>query len=193
MFVFLVVFGLLVFNCHANIITVIENPFRGSTGDYLHRGFYVENFGADNLYQVVLLYSAYETGVFDTSLTVRIGTYDGTIVGETKYLSTFLEVGSHNQVVYDFGGIDVPVGSLLTFTQEFIDGPTDDIYYDIGLSSHSQITQTMSTSSPLDTFRRDGVGVTITAIPEPCSLVLLSLGGLMLRRKFRFFRPTQST
>jgi hypothetical protein len=182
-FIFLVVFGVLGSACHAGSIVVVESPFSDSAGDDLNRGFYVENYGADNLSQVVLQFFTHHTGVYETSLTVRIGTYDGAIVGETKYLSTSMEADVFHEVVYDFGGIDIPVGSLLTFTQEEIG--SDELYYNTGLSPHPQITQTNGTAPPLDSFRRDKVGVTITAIPEPCTLVLLSVGGLMLRRRRR--------
>lgn len=175
--------------CHANYITVVDSPFKDPFGgDFLRRGFYVVDYGADNLSQVILQYKATQAaGIYDTSLTVRIGSYDGTIVGNTQYLSTYIETDLPQQVVYDFGGVNVPHGSLLTFTQALVDGPDSALYYNTGASSHPQITQTNGTNPPLDSFRRDRVGVTITAIPEPATLSLLTLGALAL---FLRTRPT---
>jgi hypothetical protein len=166
-------------------ITVINSPFSGSGGDFLYRGFYVTNYGADNLAQVTLQYWATTTGTYDTSLTVRIGSYDGTIVGATMNLSTYIEAETSKQVVYDFGGISVPYNSLLTFTQVEVDGPTSALYYDVGVTPHSQIIETEGTTPPLDTYRRGQVGVIITAIPEPATLMLLGLGMVTLRKKQR--------
>jgi len=175
--------GLIAPITYASYITVIESPFGDVSGDYLDRGFYVENYGADNLAQVTLEYESLTTGTYDTSLTVRIDSYNGTIVGEAKFLSTYFEAHVPKQVVYDFGGINVPYGSLLTFTQNLINGPDSALFYDIGVEAHSQITQTNGTASPLDSWRRDRVGVVITAIPEPATLSLLALGAILVGRK----------
>ena len=157
-----VLVGMMATTTYASYITVVESPFGNATADYLDRGFYVENYGADNLVQVTLQYLSRGTGIYNTSLTVRLQSYDGTIVGETKYLSTFLEDNVFQQIVYDFGGVNLPSGSLLTFTQELISydltSGTEDLYYDLGVSPHPQITETHGTNPPLDSWRRDQVG-----------------------------------
>ena len=179
-------FVLVTMTAYAGYVNVIESPFSNPNdwgGDFLHRGFYIENYGADNLRQVILQYKSRGTGTYNTSLTVRIGSYDGIIVGQTKTLSTYFEADIPKQVVYDFGGINVPYGSLLTFTQETNSGPDKLLYFNTGNESHPQITETNGTTAPLDSWRRDGVGVIITAIPEPATVSLLAIGTILAIRK----------
>jgi hypothetical protein len=160
--------------------TIFADPFEGSSGDQLDRGFYLSSYPGTNLSTVSLEYLVDTPGSYTTSLTVRLGTYDGAIVGTTQTVTTNLGVND-TLVTYNFGGAPIPLGSVVTFTQQVVSGPTNVVFYDTGVSGVSGITQTNETVPPLDTFRRDSVGVIITATslpgtPVPSSLLLLLVG-----------------
>ena len=146
---------------------VFSIPFQGSGGDQLIRGFYLSDYGGANLSAVTLGYSASAAGNYETSLTARLDSYDGPIIGSSQTILTSLD-SSPTPVTYDFRGSPVPTGSLVTFTQGLISGPGV-VFYDTGMPvpSPSGITQTDGTTPPLDTVRRNRVGVVITqqAIP----------------------------
>lgn len=156
---------------------IFSCPFTGFGGDFLDRGFYVQNYPGDNLGTVQLRYSSGASGTYVVSMTARLGTYDGPIIGNTE-VATFYLTGSlsdQTAVTYDFEGIPVPFGSTVTFSQSFVSGPNT-LHYDVGTGPCLGIVETEGTSSPLDVFRRDSVGVIITQVPEPTSFLLLCAG-----------------
>jgi hypothetical protein len=168
--------------------TIFSYPFGGTGADTLDRGFYLSDYDATNIDEVTLMYYGRTSGDYTTSLTLRLGTYDGPILG-TSTMTRSYEAGVRTLVTYAFGGAPVPFGSLITFTQELLAGPSEFLFYDIGAATGpSGITQTESTDAPLDEFRRDQVGVTITAVPEPASVVMLGsglIGALAVSRRRR--------
>lgn len=172
--------------------TIFMDPVDGFSGDQLDRGFYISSYPGTNLSTVTLAYSVNTPGVYTTTLTARLGTFNGPIIGTTRTATTTLGSGE-TLVTYYFGGVLVPTGSVVTFTQQLVSGPDNSVYFDTGISGPPGITETEETTPPLDTFRRDSVGVTITQrdalppTPVPSSLILMLTGlaaaGLYSARK----------
>ena len=151
---------------------IFSCPFQGGSGDHVDRGFYLQSYPGSNLGTVQLGYWSPIGGSYSAFLTARLGAYDGPIIGSTQTKNFNLTASVQTLVTYDFGGASVPFGSTVTFSQS---GP-DDLYYDVGVGPCPGIIQTDGTSAPLDVFRRDTVGVVITQVPEPSSLLLLAIG-----------------
>jgi len=177
--------------------TVVSDPFSGSGGDLLSRGFYVTSYDGTNLGSVTLEYNSDKAGVYVTSLTANLGAYNGPIIGSPETITTTLGLTSTETLVtYNFGGVSVPFGSLITFTQQQISGP-EDAFFNVGLCSFDPscalgtpgVVETDGTTAPLDIFRRGSVGVVITETntPEPSVLLLMSTGliGLVVLRSYR--------
>jgi len=162
-------------------ITIFSDPFAGSGGDNITRGFYLPSYPGTNLSTVTLAYVTNVTGSYTTSLTARLGTYNGTIIGTTQTVTNTLSTSGETLVTYNFGGVSVPTGSVVTFTQVLVSGPGGFVDYDIGTGA-SGIIETNGTTPPLDTFRGSSVGVIITetgggpATPVPPSLILTLTG-----------------
>ena len=156
---------------------VYSCPFGGSGGDLLERGFYIQSYAGANLGTVQLRYSSSTAGAGTASMTARLGAYDGPIIGSPETINFNLAGNVNNQttVTYDFGGALVPSGSLVTFTQVRLSGPAA-VFFDVGAGPCPGIVETEGTSPPLDTFRRGSVGVIITQVLEPNSLLFLGSG-----------------
>lgn len=172
-------------------VVIFSDAFNGgSGGDYLWRGFYLSSYPGTNLNEVTLGYLTFTPGVYTTSLTVRLGAFDGPIIGSTQTITTSL-TDTDTFVTYVFGGAPVPLGSIVTFTQALISGPGTDVYFDtgnggLGVPGPALINETEGTSPPLDTFRRNSVGIIVTEIvPEPSSLMLLGSGLMALAASVR--------
>jgi hypothetical protein len=144
--------------------TVVSCPFFGSGGDLTDRGFYVTNYPGTNIGQVTLAYGTFVAGTYGITLTARAGTYDGPIIGSrTVVVSLPGTITPSTPVIFDFGGAPVTQGSTITFTQS-----SDGVLFDTGIGPCPGVTETEGTIPPLDTFRRDSVGLTITqAVPAP--------------------------
>jgi hypothetical protein len=170
--------------------TVFSDPFAGSGGDQVTRGFYIQSYAGTNLSTVTLGYVVHTPGSYTTSLTARLGSYNGPIIGATQTKTTTLGL-TETLVTYNFGGAAVPTGSLVTFTQQVVSGP-DVVFYDLGTGA-AGVIETVGTTPPLDTFFGNSVGVTITqqdpppTTPVPPSLILVLTGmagaGLYSARK----------
>jgi Ca2+-binding RTX toxin-like protein len=146
--------------------TVVSCPFRGGAGgDNLSRGFYVTNYPGRNIDQVTLRYFTDTPGTYPITLIARAGTYDGPIIGSPTVdaslpINPFILV---TPVTFSFGGVAVTRGSTITFTQSET-GPGT-LSYDVGVGPCPGVTQTTGTTPPLDSPRRDSVGLSITQVP----------------------------
>ncbi len=137
------------------------------SGDRVDRGFYVTNYPGTTLDTLTLLYvPASGVGDYTVSLTARLNTFDGPVLGAT--LTQIVDTAG-GSTVWNFGGVAVPPGSTVTFSQVIDSGPVVSpfLWYDTGLAPCSDITQTDGTTPPLDTARRDTVGLEITGALAP--------------------------
>jgi hypothetical protein len=146
--------------------TVVSCPTNGE-GDQVTRGFYILNYTGPTLGTVQLTYYTDGTaGTYTISLTARLGTYDGALLG-TQSMTANLPAGP-TQHTYDFGGVAVAPGSTITFTQVAVAAPGI-VFYDTGpcglgavCASCPTVFETEDTAPPLSVFRRNSVGVAIT-------------------------------
>lgn len=147
--------------------TIISCPVVGSGGDGIQRGFYVENYPGTNLGTVQLTYWTDVAGTYTISMTARSGTYDGPIIG-TQMVTVSLPASTNVTATFDFGGVPVITGTIVTFSQVKASGPgwvyynTGPCGFDLSCTACPGIIQTDGTTPPLDTPRRISVGVTIT-------------------------------
>ena len=164
----------------ASAIVIVSSPFSGSGGDLIERGFYVQNYAANSIASVELEYASFTAGSYVAALTARLGAYDGPVIGTATANFTLTgSTSSETAVTYDLGGALVPFGSTVTFSQTLISGPGS-LYYDVGVGPYAGLFETEGTTPPLDTIRRNNVGVVITsasAVPDTSSgLQLFALG-----------------
>ncbi|RFF31381.1 hypothetical protein [Wenzhouxiangella sediminis] len=148
-------------------------PFNGTGGDFLDRGFYVQDFPGERLDRVTLQYYPHAAGLYTLELTAREGGYDGRLIGRRTV--TFDASGSSDvqRQTYDFGGATVTEGAVVAFSHEIIRRPgSAGISYDTASNSGGcpDIVQTHGTSPPLDSVRRDSVGLQITHVSRPRGL-----------------------
>ena len=148
----------------------VSCPFNGDPGDNVSRGFYVSNYPGHTLGRVQLGYQGTVPGVYRIGLTARRGTYDGPQLGETQWIT--LDLGSSGETfgVFDFNGVPVTPGGRITFTHTFQGPAGGALHYDTGSGPCINVTQTNGTTPPLDSVRRNTVGVLISSF-EPSSLV----------------------
>ena len=138
-------------------------PFSASGGDLTSRGFYAENYPGTTLGGVILRMQAVGAdGPHDITLIAREGTYDGPLIGSAS-VNIALNTTTLTDVSFDFANAAVTGGATVTFEIDVTSDPTDfgGATYNVGQSACAGITQTNGTTPPLDSFRRDQVGVEI--------------------------------
>jgi len=141
---------------------IVSCPFGSPGGDDLSRGFYVTSYPGSNLYDVHVQYDASPSGTYTISMTARLGAYNGPIVGTPQTVVVSLpSTTSEQDVIFHFGGAPVPSGSTVTFTQKKITG-SGTVYYNTGSGTCSGVFETNGTTPPLDTVRRNSVGLGIS-------------------------------
>ena len=144
---------------------IVSCPFTSSAGDDLTRGFYVTSYPGSNLGSVHLEYSASTAGTYTISLTPRLGAFNGPVIGGTRTVSVSLLTSSQADVIFHFGGAAVTLGNTLAFTQVQVAGPVGGTaYFNVGATpcSGATVTETNGTTPPLDTTRRNSVGIEIS-------------------------------
>jgi IPT/TIG domain len=156
-----------VFTVLATQGVVVSCPFSGYGGDFLDRGFYVSNYPGTTVDTVSLRYTTFTSGTWTITLTARLDTYDGALVGTSTVVADML-AATPRLVTFDLGAAPVPAGSTITFAQS-TSGPGS-IFYDVGqgtigdpsFSGCPGVVETDGTTPPLDFFRRASVGLIIT-------------------------------
>ena len=143
---------------------IVSCPFGTPGGDDLTRAFYVTSYPGSNLATVHLQYDANPAGTYTISLTPRLGAFNGPIIGSTQTVTVSLpSISSEADVTFHFGGAAVTPGSTVTFTQAQISGPGT-AYFNTGSGTCSGVFETNGTTPPLDTVRRNSVGVEISEL-----------------------------
>ncbi len=143
--------------------TVVSCPY-STGGDDILRGFYLQGYAGSNLRTVTLAYTANVAGTYTISLTAHRGAFDGLVVGSQSVAVT-LNPGLFTAVTFDFGGVKVPTGATLAFTQTASGGQ---VFYNVGpcqpgsCSACPGVVETNDTTPPLSTAIRQSVGITVT-------------------------------
>lgn len=142
--------------------------FSGSNGDRTTRGFYVENYPSSTLGGVILgLGASGNSGMHAITLQARLNAYDGALIGS---VSRDLDLNATNtQYDFDFANAAVTPGATVAFIIEVTSDPNSIGYafYDVGTGVNCpDVTQTDGTNPPLDTVRRNTIGLSLFGISD---------------------------
>jgi hypothetical protein len=158
-----------VLNGTAGTIAAFWNPLADLAmtpgGDFTTRGFYVKNYPGTSLNKVRLYPMTFAPGSYTLTLTARSGAYNGTVIGTATATASL--TNTDQPVDFVFTSPAVATGSIVTFQIGITAGPSNNVYYSVGpcLSNWqctypgTQVVETEGTSPPLDTVRRNSVGV----------------------------------
>jgi len=151
-------------------------------------GFYVDHLDGASLDAVTLRYFPVgpSTDPFSVTLTARLQTYDGPLVGapQTRTFFTPIPPGPIS-VTFDFGGVPVPPGTRVTFGQVVNATPLGGVLNldagpcavgDASCASCPLFTETEDTTPPLSTFRRRSVAATIATSGAATAAAVPALG-----------------
>jgi hypothetical protein len=146
------------------VIAPIYACENGGGFDQVSRGIILEDFPTDRLGRVELTYSANQTGTYVVELIARQERYDGAVIGAETVVFRINDVSTPVSRTYDFRNAPVGAGEDVTLTHRIRAQPSDStLFYDTGSGSCTNIEQTGGTSPPQDTFRRDRVGILVSA------------------------------
>ncbi len=181
----------------SNENNVVVDCLDGSAWESIDRGFYMQSYAVDSLGSVEVAFTPEVAGEHTVRLTIRNGSFDGTVLGSVAEIFT---LPSADPISFDFilNGL---TGSTLAFELEGESLPAGatDLFYDAGLCDDPgacafcpDLFQTVDTAAPLFSVLRGGAGVRIlTAVPEPSMgllqgaalLSLLAMTGARRKRK----------
>ena len=140
-------------------------------GDQISRGFYIASYPGVSLTQANLYFSATAAGTYTYSLTAHKGTYDGPVLGTSVATAVLDGTGTQDLLTsFVFTPITIAPGTTVAFVTKLVSGPSGATSY-LGVSSCGfdagcvlpgpVVTETEGTNPPLDTFRRNGIGLQI--------------------------------
>jgi hypothetical protein len=156
--------GHLAFTAEALTIRTLIQCAGDPSGDQVGRGFYIPQFPGTSLASATMSFSARVAGTYTLRMTVRGGTYAGDVLATgTTDVTLTADDQANVAATFQLGSVAVPEGSTVTFALEIVEGPSEVVFYsvpDLG-SEACPIIQTNGTTPPLDTFRRNGVGIRI--------------------------------
>lgn len=146
--------------CRADVAPVIDCPWYSPTvvDTFQARAFYAPSYPGTSLRTVTLYLRPGTAGTYPLTLKARTGTFDGTLLGTATTSFTFADNASPVPVVFDFGNVSVPLGSIVTFAG----GGTGSIYMQVVSSPACPMFETDSFLPPLGAYRRQGVAARIT-------------------------------
>jgi hypothetical protein len=180
----------------ATIVSCPMDPAGG--GDQVDRGFYVTNYPGSTLSTVTLQFTGNIVESKTLTLTAASGVYGGPVIGTAVASGVVPTSGPGLPLTFNFANAPVVPGSTVTFALTLNAGAVP-VFYNVGIGPCPGVTQTNATTPPLDSFRRNSVGLVITAnaaapaagVPalSPASLTLLALmvgaTAFYLRRRMR--------
>ena len=130
-------------------------------GDFLTRGLYVDSFPGSRLREVRMFFSGTVVGNYTISLTVRRNAYDGPLVGaDTITINVPTTASDTVPGSFLFANPVIQAGSIVTFQLGQVSGPGT-LFYATPANPGCPATETEGTTPPLDTFRREGMGLRI--------------------------------
>lgn len=149
----------------------------GTTGDFYDRGFYILQYPGITLDSATLKMSSAMAGTYEISMTVFSNVYDGPILAAGTNQAAF--DGSTSDMIpvtWTFPFTPIDKYSRVCFRLSIVSGPSSLVYYAVSQASGcDNIIETESTSPPLDTFRRNGVDVTIVGENDPSTDLRLNI------------------
>jgi hypothetical protein len=180
----------------ATIVTCPMDPAGG--GDQVDRGFYVTSYPGSTLGTVTMQFIGNIVESKTLTLTAASGVFGGPVIGTAVASGVVPTTGAGLPLTFNFGNAPVVPGSTVTFALTLNAGAVP-VFYNVGVGPCAGVTQTNGTTPPLDSFRRDSVGLVITdnglaavaGVPalSPASLAVLGLmlagSALYLRRRMR--------
>lgn len=176
---------------------VVNCPFTGSSGDTAgDEAFYVSHYAANNLGKVEMRLVGAKAGPHAVSLAAHLGTFNGPLLGSAQVAAFATPVScppdcslsAGTNVVFDFGGVAVPLNSTIAFITKVESTPGNATFFDVGSGPCPNVTETEDSTPPLSSFRRNSVGVKITAVDNgPCvaDAATLCLDAAPNDRRFR--------
>jgi len=152
-----------------DITSVLVNIAPVPGGDDIFRGFYLPSYPGSSLSQAILSFSSGTAGTYTFSLTAHAGTYDGPVIGSSQATAA-LDGVQNDDVATSFNFPELPIapGSTVAFVIQQVSGPSiGDVFYSVSSCDFTtscaipgpQVIETNGTTPPLDTFRRNGVGL----------------------------------
>ena len=180
----------------ATIISCPMDPAGG--GDQVDRGFYVTNYPGSTLGTVTLQFIGNVAESKTLTLTAASGVFGGPVIGTAVASGVVPITGAGLPLTFNFANAPVVPGSTVTFALTLNAGAVP-VFYNVGVGPCPGVIQTNGTTPPLDSVRRDSVGLVITdnsvtaatGVPalSPASLAVLGLmlagSALYLRRRMR--------
>ncbi len=153
-------------------VQLISCPGVVGSGNRIDRGFYVQSYPGTSLDRVDLELSARTAGIYTFSLSARLNSYDGALIGTSTATATLNGIDTEGHAVsFLFPSLQVPRGSLVTFTLNYVSRPGEAIaFYNVQTSSEAcPVVETEDTTPPLSTFRRNGISIGLygAAAPPP--------------------------
>ena len=170
-------FGFSYLGSAATVTELVSCGVDNTGGDLIDiRGFYHPSYPGSTLNTVELYISSRDPGNFGIGLEARLNTYNGTVIASDTQTRTLSGNDLDNvSYLFDFGGVAVTSGNIVTFTLSQHSGPASDIFYAVGATGVFPIggggtgvcdmIQTTSATPPLDMLRRNGLWIRITGQP----------------------------
>jgi hypothetical protein len=149
---------------------VLVNIAPVAGGDQISRGFYLPSYPGVALTQATLYFSSDVAGRYTFTLTAHKGAYGGQIIGSSNAtVDLIADRFTSTPAAFNFPSPSIVPGTVVAFEITQTAGPSAITFYAVSSCDFSPscaipgpaVIETEGTNPPLDTFRRNGVGVTL--------------------------------